>query len=185
MIFRALAAFAIIVIIVGMVLLNRSDRATDATLAETRDRNPGYSARDAVIVETGDDGRPRYRLQAETITQAPDDLSISLDNLVMQYSGEDGTTWHATARSGVVPESRNRIDLEGSVRLHGTLGGTTLPAEVATERLSFDTEAEVADTSAPVTITWSGQRLAARGLRADLKAQTLELESSVHGRYAP
>lgn len=185
MIFRAFAAFAIVAIIVGIVLLSRSDRATDATLAEAPEHDPGYSARDAVIIETGDDGRPRYRLQAETITQAPDDQSVSLNNLVMQYSSEDGTTWHAKARTGKVPESRNRIDLEGAVRLNGTLAGSALPAEVATERLSFDTEAEVANTSAPVTITWSGQRLAARGLRADLKARTLKLESSVHGRYAP
>lgn len=187
MIFRALIGLAIVVaIIAGVMLLGRTDRATDAAMTEDpRASNPGYSARDAVIIETGEDGRPRYRLQAETIRQQPNDLTVTLEDLALQYAGEDGTLWNASADRGVVPQSGDRIDLAGDVVLTGMLDGTEVPARIETERLAFDTRAEVATTDAPVTITWAGERITSRGLRADLQSQRLRLESEVHGSYSP
>ena len=62
---------------------------------------------------------------------------------------------------------------------------TNAPALSKGNMLAFDTVNEVASTQARVTIDWSGHRLSARGMRADLKGETLRLESKVNGRFLP
>lgn len=187
MIFRVLGGVAaLIAVVAAIVLLGQTDRATDEAMTEdSRTVNPGYSARDAVIIETGEDGRPRYRLQAETIRQQPNDLTVSLANMALEYVGDDGTLWNASADRGVVPQSGDRIDLAGDVLLTGVLDGAEVPARIETERLALDTRTEIATTDAPVTITWAGKRITSQGLTANLQSQTLRLESEVHGSYSP
>jgi lipopolysaccharide export system protein LptC len=51
--------------------------------------------------------------------------------------------------------------------------------------LSLDTAAEVATTRDEVELDFGRHVLRARGLRADLKGETLRLESSVNGRFLP
>lgn len=153
--------------------------------APARAIDPGYSARDARIVETGDDGRPRYRLHAELITQPPGDPRVLLTRPRLAYTDAGGGTWNATAQSGVVAEAREHIELTGEVELDGRFGGTGDRAVMRTERLEFDTERELATTAEPMTIDWSGHSLSAKGVRADLRAETLRLESRVHGRFIP
>ncbi len=46
---------------------------------------PGYFMTDARIVQTGPDGAPLYRMNAERIQQNPDDLTIRLQNLRLDY----------------------------------------------------------------------------------------------------
>jgi lipopolysaccharide export system protein LptC len=182
---RWLGAALLVVLAVGTVLLGRGSRdAARAPDGAAVDDDPGYASRDAVIIETGEDGRPIYRLEAETIRQSPNDMTVTLDALTLTYATSDGALWRASAERGTVPPGGSRIELEGDVRLRGTLRGERTPAEIDTERLTFDADSEVASTAAPVTLRFAGQRLSATGLRADLKAETLRLESNVHGRYA-
>lgn len=153
--------------------------------APARTVDPGYSARDARIVETGDDGRPRYRLHADLVTQPPGDPRVLLTRPRLSYTDAGGGTWNAHAHSGVVAESREQIELAGEVELDGTFGRTGSRAVMRTERLEFDTERELATTAESMVIDWSGHSLSAKGVRADLRAETLQLESRVHGRFVP
>jgi hypothetical protein len=47
--------------------IGRGDDADDAAAAQSLD--PGYAARGAEVIETGYDGRERYRLNAQVIRQ--------------------------------------------------------------------------------------------------------------------
>lgn len=183
---RWLIGLVLLATIVGTILISRSMRPPDpAATDRAGEPDPGYSARDARIVETGDDGRPRYWLDADLIEQPPDDLTVTLTHPALRYLDDGGGTWRARARTGTVPPGRDVIELDGDVQLDGTLAGGGEPAHIETSHLAFDTANEVASTRAPVTIDWSGHRLAARGLTADLRAETLRLESKVHGRFLP
>lgn len=183
---RWLIGFTVILMVVATILLGRSARAPDpVTTRSPPTADPGYSARDATVIETGNDGRPQYRLHADLIEQAPDDLTITLTHPILHYADARGGTWRASALTGFVPADRELVQLAGNVELTGTLASGGAPALVTTSRLAFDTQREVASTDAPVTIDWSGHRLAAVGLHADLKAETLRLESAVHGRFVP
>lgn len=183
---RWLIGFAVIVAVIGSIVLSRSARAPDSIGAGLPTAvDPGYLARDAEVIETGDDGRPRYRLDAELIEQAPNDETITLSRPVMHYLDTSGGTWRASADQGTVPPPRDVVELSGDVLLTGTLASGGDPARITTSRLTFDAGRDIAHTGAPVTIEWSGHRLTARGVRADLGAETLRLESAVHGNFLP
>jgi LPS export ABC transporter protein LptC len=67
----------------------------------------------------------------------------------------------------------------------GTRSSLPQPAIVRTQRLTLDTSAQLARTAEPVTLGFGPYAIAATGLRADLKAETLRLESEVNGRFNP
>lgn len=186
MIGRWLVGLTAIAMIVATLLAGRAMQAPGTgSTAGAHEPDPGYLARDAEIIETGEDGRPRYWLAAELIEQPPDDATITLTQPALRYVGDGGATWRARAETGTVPPERDVIVLDGNVQLDGTLAGGGVPAHIETSHLAFDTVRQIAATKATVTIDWSGHRLVATGLRADLKAETLRLESRVNGRFVP
>ncbi|MBV6416485.1 MAG: Lipopolysaccharide export system protein LptC [Steroidobacteraceae bacterium] len=186
MIARWLIALVVVAALVGTILLGRTVRAPQSAPTDrTSDTDPGYSARDAEIIETGDDGRPRYWLNATLIQQPSNDPTVTLTQPALRYLDKGGGSWRAHADTGSVSPGRDIISLDGDVQLDGTLADGGAPAHIETPHLVFDTAREVASTTDRVTIDWSGHRLVARGLRADLRAETLRLESAVHGRFLP
>ena len=186
MIYRGISTLIIIAVIVGAVLLgqqhfNRGAPASNRARAE----EPGYSARDAELTETGADGRPLYRLNAETISQRPKDDSVQLDKVRMTYRAENSSQWALSAEHGTVRENNERIELAGDVRVVGVVPGTNGLAQILTDQLSFDTKTEIASTPEDVTLVWSGRELRGTGLIASLKDRQVKLESAVHGRFTP
>jgi len=83
---RPLAYVAVIAIIALAYFLGRGGRddngADDAVGVAA---NPGYEARDAEVIETGYDGRERYRLSAKVIRQQSETAAIELETLAMHY----------------------------------------------------------------------------------------------------
>ena len=72
MIFRILASLLFIAIIAGSFWLGGQQReAAPTTTVENPSGDPGYSARTAVLIETGPDGQPMYTLNADVIRQHP------------------------------------------------------------------------------------------------------------------
>ena len=83
---RALG-YAAAVLLVGFAYFlgfgNRGDNGADSSALMAPD--PGYAARDAEVIETGYDGRERYRLNASVIRQQSDGGVIDLEQLEMDY----------------------------------------------------------------------------------------------------
>ncbi|HKQ81982.1 MAG TPA: LPS export ABC transporter periplasmic protein LptC [Steroidobacteraceae bacterium] len=149
----------------------------------TRPPQPGYYLEDAVIVETGPDGKPRVKLSARVIAQNPMDDSIGLTDVRVNYSADTERQWLLTAKEGFVPPSSQRIEFAGNVEIQD-LASTTSP-RVTSDRLELDMSNNIARTDSPVQITYGPHTLTARGLWADLKGEKLRLESQVHGNFAP
>ena len=152
---------------------------------ETGEARPprGYYLRGATLTELGVDGRPRVVLRADEIEQQTSDQSVRLDALTMDYSTTDSGTWTVTAEHGRMPPDRGSIILTGDVTLTGREQRGT--AVIRTDRLTYDTVANLISTSEPVDVQIGAHRLSGRGLRADLNAGTLRLESGVHGQFNP
>ena len=73
MIYRLAALAAVVALIVGMVLLTAPQPESVARAATGQPlHDPGYSAQQARLVQTGVDGRPVYTLDADQIQQRPD-----------------------------------------------------------------------------------------------------------------
>jgi LPS export ABC transporter protein LptC len=159
-------------------------QSRDDSLATGADRpQPGYYLRDAVITDTQADGSPAVRLAARRIEQNPADDSISLEDVDVDYLALEDRSWRLTADSGSVPGGSTTITFSGNVVLEGR--DQPQSAVIRTDTLSVDTRKSIASTQAPVSIEIAGHQVHARGMRADLETNRVELESDVHGRFAP
>jgi lipopolysaccharide export system protein LptC len=196
---RFLGYVAVIATIAGAYFIGRAgrdDNAADAVAVPLPD--PGYAARNAVVVETGFDGRERYRLNASTIRQQVDSDVIDLEDLAMDYHpgaqdrvageaaspGAGDEKWHLKSDRGQVRANGDDVQLDGNVVVTGQAPGNGDPITLSTETMRINTPTEFIETAAPVRLRWSGHQLDAVGMRADLKAGTLRLESKVHGAFS-
>jgi len=186
MIFRIFAALVFMVVIGGTVLLSSQQGGSEApTTIEEPLRDPGYAARDAQLVQTGPDGRPLYTLDAQVIRQQPDDDTVELEKATLGFFDANGSLWRAQGDTGKVGQDTGQVELAGEVHVSGTPQGSQTPLEISTNRLEFDTNTKVASTHDPVTLTWSGQQIKGRGMRATLNDGRVQLESAVHGTAVP
>jgi LPS export ABC transporter protein LptC len=192
---RYVAAIAVIGVAYFIGLRGSEDNETDAANAMSPD--PGYAARDAQLIETGYDGRERYRLDARVIRQRTESGVIELEALSMNYhvesQGKPGAAsastsadvWHLTSDRGEVRSNGDDVQLSGNVRVVGPAQGAGEPLSLTTDNMRINTPTQFLETSAPVKLRWSGHEINARGMEADLKAGTLRLESDGHGHFFP
>ena len=187
MILRALAAAAVIALlaIAWLALNGGSNGPARPATATVSAQSPAYSARDAVLIATGEDGLPMYTLRAADIREQPASRVALLTEVEMQFRDADGQLWQVRADSARAIDQAAQVDLSGNVTLSGLLPGTAAPVRISTERLSVDTRSEIVATRDPVSLELEGGRLEARGLIARLREQRIQLESQVHGRYTP
>lgn len=197
---RPLGYLLVIAVIAVAYFIGRAGRGdSEADTAATALPDPGYAARGAQVIETGFDGRERYRLNAAVIRQQIDASVIDLEQLEMDYHpgaqprvpGEAPATaqvsneiWHMKSDSGQVRANGDDVHLNGNVTILGPAPGSGAPLSLRTDSLRINTPTEYIETDAPVKLTWSGHELTAVGLKADLKAGTLRLESDVHGEFS-
>jgi LPS export ABC transporter protein LptC len=175
-------AFAAILLALALGLtIWRGQQAGAPLDAATRSAaEPGYIALDARIVQTGPDGEPLYRLEAARVEQLRSGADILVTRPHLRYQKGSGPEWNLRADSGALPADAGRASLAGSVYAVATQPGT-VPLEIRTESLAIDMTAQLVTTPDPVRIDWGRDRMTAVGMRADLKVDTLRLESEVHG----
>jgi len=180
---RAFGIFVALAIIGAMYYFSSGGGAASApTATEEPAEAPGYAARNAEIVESGDDGRPLYTLLADQVRQHPNDNRVQLDLPRLTYIARDGVPWHVRAKSGQIRDDGDLIELYGDVHLNGQTPGAEAPTVIDTSTLSFNTKSEVVSTRAPVGLDWNGVRVEAVGATVNLNDHKVKLESRVNGR---
>lgn len=185
MIVRILAVLLVAAVLVATLFVQRpAGISGPAETAQGSEPDLGYAARDAEIVETGPDGLPVYTLSAALIRQRPEESSVLLEEVRMQYRDTNGDLWQLSAAEGTILQGSGVVRFAGNVRVDGSLSRMKQAAQITTEQLAFDTREEVVSTEAPVVIDWGNGQLRARGLVASLKGGRLQLESDVHGLFA-
>ncbi len=196
---RPLGFVAAIVILAGAYFIGRGGRsAGEADEATVETPDPGYAARDAVVIETGYDGRERYRLNAKVIRQQAESGNVDLEQMEMNYHpGAQGElpgeqpapaaleTWHLVADRGQVRADGDDVQLSGNVEVTGPAPGSDLPLTLTTQTLRVNTPTEFISTEAPVRLRSSGNVVNAVGMEVDLKTGDVSLKSKVHASSAP
>jgi LPS export ABC transporter protein LptC len=184
MIYRLLAILTIVAVIVALLLLARQQGAAPAaTAVQESAGGEGYSARDARLVQTGANGEPLYTVNAATIRQLPNERQVQLTQVQLSFRDSDGNVWTATSDRGQLEQSTQQVELAGNVHVAGAPPGDHGPAQIATDTLSVNIRDNVVSTRDPVTLLWSGRRVSAVGLIANLKDHRVDLESAVHGTF--
>jgi LPS export ABC transporter protein LptC len=182
---RLISLLVLLVLVAAIYLFSRGPGVTSTqTTADQPAEAPGYAARNAEIIETGEDGRPMYTLVADLVRQHPNDNRVQLDAPRMTFLASDGNTWHVKARSGQIREDGANVQLFGDVHVNGRLPGAEAPAVIDTSILFFDTRNETVTTHAPVSIDWNGRKLSGTGLTAKLPDHQIKLESRIHGSFS-
>lgn len=143
----------------------------------------GYYARDATLTETGPDGKPRVVVHAVSIEEQLPDQSIRLADVRLDYTTAQSGLWHVTAARGRMTPDHSAVLLSGDVRVTGSEARGD--AVITTDELAYDTQSNLVQTAQPVVVRFGQHELKGRGLRADLNAGTLKLESNVNGRFTP
>jgi lipopolysaccharide export system protein LptC len=144
----------------------------------------GYYVRDAVLQGTGEDGRILYRVAAADARQVDAGGLVMLSDVRIDYTPTAGVPWDLVATQGQMPPDRTIIELSGEVVATAREPGA--PAlSIRTEYLELDPEANVARTDRGVLVERARDTLRARGMRAYLKEDRLELETGVQGTFRP
>jgi LPS export ABC transporter protein LptC len=181
---RLFVLLAIVLLVGGIYYFSSGPGVSDAPkTAEQPAEEAGYAARNAELIETGDDGRPMYTLLADRIRQHANDNRVQLDQPRMTFVASDGNTWHVKSRAGQIRDDGVNVILYGDVHVNGELPGSEAPAVIDTSILSFDTKQEIVTTHAPVTLDWNGRKLSGTGLIAKLPDHLIRLESRIHGSF--
>jgi LPS export ABC transporter protein LptC len=147
-------------------------------------QDPGYVSIDANLIETGDDGKPLYRLQAARIEQQPPSPDIQLVGPQLQYEPAQQPAWALNAERGQLAAAQQRVELTGNVEARSISIGDS-PLTVRSARLSVDMLQQTVRSDVPVSIDWGRLRLTAQRMFINVKDGTLRLESSGHGELAP
>ena len=71
------------------------------------------------------------------------------------------------------------------MHVNGLLPGSQQMADLATEKISVDTQKDIITTTEPVTVSSDGRQLRSTGLIATLKEHHLVLQSNVRGTLTP
>jgi LPS export ABC transporter protein LptC len=182
---RVFAVLVFVVVIGGTIFFGGQQNLTTVPTIVEEPHDPGYAARDARLIQTGQDGRPLYTIDADVIRQQPNDNTIQLEKATLGFFDANGSLWTARGNQGEVGQDTREVDLSGDVHVNGTPEGTLQPVEIVTEHLQFDTNSKIATTKDPVTFTWSGQEMRGKGMRATLNDWRMQLESAVHIIAAP
>lgn len=156
-----------------------ADRGVEAPLAP----QPGYYLGDATLEQTDATGRLTLRVHSVHAEQEGEQGPVHLQQLEVHYFPEPGQDWLMTSAAGSMPPAGRIVEFDGDVRLRAAAAAAATGAIVRTEHLALDVDTTLATTADPVRIEFGPQAVIARGLRADLKHETLRLESAVNGTF--
>ena len=184
MIPRLLLLVAFLGLLVIVLDLTGSDTMPEVTNAADR-QETGYYLRDATLTEFDESGAIRVRVSARLATENPSLETVELEMVSVDYFALPSQRWRLTSDRGHLPPEHDRVDLSGNVVMTGQREGAAVPAVVRTEELTLQVEEQLARTDGPVTLSLGRHAVAATGLVANLKAETLRLESGVNGRFQP
>lgn len=145
----------------------------------------GYYAKGARLVGWDEQGRQTYRIFAERLDELPGEERLQLTGVNVDYQPADQTAWTLTAATAKYAWNGAELDLNGDVEARSMPADGSRPWTITTQKLLFLPATSRAETDEEVEISVGGWRFRAGGLRADLKGDTLALESRVHGTIIP
>lgn len=133
-----------------------------------------------VLNETG---QLEYRVIARRMLHYPGDERFTLEQPDIKLHQSNGDTWHIVSDRGETTEDADIVWLLGDVDIKRRGTAASEPLHIITSDLLVKPEEEVAETDNATTIISEGLEVYGIGARADFKNDTLELRSSVRGRY--
>jgi LPS export ABC transporter protein LptC len=185
MLFRIFTVLAVVALIISTWIVSspvkRSQPISNAGNADL----PGYYLKNTVLTDYDEAGVPSIRIEAERIDQIAHTPEVVLNNVRVNYLGQNGQNWVMLGDVAHVQPGGKAVDVSGNVRLQGESADRSPGAVVHTEALTYDVTGSIASTKSDVRIDFGAHTLTAHGLVANLKERTIRLESRVNGHFQP
>lgn len=144
---------------------------------------PDAFVEDMDLKVMNEQGQLEYRLKARRMTHYPRDERFNLVQPDLRVLQPGGDHWRIRSERGETTESADIIWLLGAVDINRRGSATSSPLHIVTSDLMVKPEEELAETAEAATIMSDQMRLDGVGIKADFRNETLEIRSSVRGRY--
>jgi LPS export ABC transporter protein LptC len=186
MIFRVFTVLAVLALAISTWILSSPTRKPAAISATGKSDLPGYYLKNAVLTDFDVAGTPGIRVVAERIDQVDHGNEVLLSNVKVEYQAPGGQIWEMVGDTAHVQPGGKVVDVAGNVRLEGAPSPSDpTPAIMHADTMSYDVTHGIATSKGDVRIDFGKHVQTAHGLTANLKDQTIRLESKVNGRFQP
>lgn len=182
-IFTILAVAALAVIVWNQT---SSRHGIQPDAAAAKGSLPGYFLKNAVLTDFDLAGAPSVRIEAERIEQVAQSDLVQLYNVKVDYQPPSGESWILVGDTAQLTPGAKVVKVQGNVKLTGeAIGRDAGIPVVRTDTLSYNIPDNIVSTAADVSLEFGPHILLSRGLVANLKDQTMRLESRVNGHFRP
>ncbi len=188
--FDRLAAAASILILVGLGMLSyflaqQAERLARPNTPRAVTHEPDYFVDRLRLLKANAAGDPAVRIEAVRMRHFPDDLTIEFDEPRMVTLTDNRPAIRVNADRGRSPDTGEKTDLFGNVRIVRDADGRNPPLVALTEQATVLLEEKVVLTDQPVDIRMGPNRLTGVGMQLDSQSRQLQVDSRVRGHIAP
>ena len=164
----------------GWILFGRETGLQRATASIS---GPDAFVEDLDLKVMNEQGLLGYRLKARRMTHYPDGKRFLLEGPDIKILRDNGDTWRIVSEHGETTEAADVIWLLGAVDIRRQRSASRGPVHIVTRDLEVRPEQELAETEQAAIITADQLQVEGVGIKADFRNDTMELRSSVRGRY--
>lgn len=178
----------LIVVLVIATLTYQLSTSVDETI-ETADPNlrhdPDYFISEFKATMYDPTGKANYRLTAEHLEHFPDNDTVEVKMLKLEYIDPSQQLWRVTAEHAIGYENSEILDMSTNVRIVREATNPEQNLVLTTDKIRVDIPNKLATTDARVKIVGKNSNINATGMDINLKKGTLTLRSQAQGQYVP
>ncbi|MGE0797735.1 MAG: LPS export ABC transporter periplasmic protein LptC [Lautropia sp.] len=188
--FDRLAAAASMLILIGLGMLSyflaqQAERLARPSTPRQLSHEPDYFVDRMTLLKANAAGEPAVRIEAVRMRHFPDDLTIEFDAPRIVTLTDNKPVIRVTADTGRAPETGDKTDLIGNVRIVREADGKSAELVAVTDAATVLIPQKIIVTDQPVDIRMGDNRLTGIGMQLDSDRRQLQVDSRVRGEIAP
>ena len=143
-----------------------------------------YIVKDAKLYGTNIDGKFLYKIVAKKAQANNTDRQIYLDQVFLDYDGDQNVDWRITSDKGQLLSNSNVLALSGNVIVQ-SLSNENNMTTISTNYLEINPNTYTIATNRDVLIELDNNKIEAKGLTAQLKSNKLNFTSNINAIIQP
>jgi len=138
-----------------------------------------YIVKDAKLFGTNTEGEFLYKIVAKKAQANNTDRQIYLDQVFLDYNGDQNIDWKITSDKGQLLSNSNVLALSGNVSVKSLSNENNLTT-ISTDYLEINPNTYTIATNRDVLIELDNNKIEAKGLSAQLKDNRLNFNSNIN-----
>jgi len=143
-----------------------------------------YIVKDAKLYGTNTEGEFLYKIVAKKAQANNTDRQIYLDQVFLDYDGDQNVDWRITSDKGQLLSNSNVLALSGNVTVQN-LSNENNMTTISTDYLEINPNTYTIATNRDVLIELDNNKIEAKGLTAQLKNNRLNFISNINASIQP